>query len=138
MDRSDAGECRTNAVRLVFVFNAEAGLAHGLLDSIHKIISPSTYPCALCAITHGAVSMRRAWRLWLQRIDLPAQFFHRSDFRRAWPNERLDLPAILLEQNGQLTTLFAADEFSGVDDVNRLISVLETRLEKARHDHPTL
>jgi hypothetical protein len=37
---------------LLFVYNADAGLVTGLLDTLHKVLSPSTYSCSLCAITY--------------------------------------------------------------------------------------
>ena len=42
-------------MRLVFVYNANAGLVAGMLDSVHKVVSPATYPCSLCAVTYFAV-----------------------------------------------------------------------------------
>jgi len=51
--------------RLVIVYNANAGLMAGVMDSVHKIVSPSTYPCQLCAVTYGLTSMRKEWRAFL-------------------------------------------------------------------------
>ncbi len=38
---------------LLFVYNADSGLVAGLFDSAHKLLSPSTYQCQLCTLTHG-------------------------------------------------------------------------------------
>lgn len=35
-----------------------------MLDAAHKLISPATYSCSLCALTYGAVSMKRSWAAW--------------------------------------------------------------------------
>jgi hypothetical protein len=113
---------------LIFVYNAEAGIVAGIMDSVHKIVSPATYACDLCAITYGLASMRSEWRNWLRTLDIPVQFFHRPDFRAAWPDATIVLPAILRERGGQLETLVSADEFRSITQVNQLISLLEHKL----------
>jgi hypothetical protein len=115
-------------MRLVFVYNANAGLLAGVMDSLHKTLSPSTYPCDLCAITYGATRMKGAWRDWLARLELPTQFFHRPDFKATWPGVTEALPAIFLEQNERLSVLVAAAEFIGVKQVDELIALLESKL----------
>ena len=138
MDRGHANGCRTTAVKLIFVYNAEAGLVRGFMDSIHKTVSPSTYACDLCAITFGLTAMNREWRAWLQKLEIPTEFFHRAEFRKAWPNARFELPAILMENGAQLKAVMGAEDFAGIKDVDQLISVLEDRLAKVNHDYPAL
>lgn len=125
-------------MKLVFVYNAEAGLLRGFMDSVHKVVSPATYACDLCAITYGLTSMNPKWRAWLEQLDIPSAFFHRADFRNAWPDARFELPAILLQSGHRLTAIVDAEALMGIKDVDQLISVLECRLAKAKHDHPTL
>ena len=48
--------------RLIFVYNADGGRLAGLQDMFHKILSPATYSCSLCAVTYGATSMRPEWQ----------------------------------------------------------------------------
>lgn len=45
-------------MRLVIVYNANAGLLAGAMDSLHKLFAPASYPCKLCALTYGLLSMR--------------------------------------------------------------------------------
>lgn len=128
MDRLASRAGRRAPLRLVFIYNAEAGLAHGLVDSLHKLVSPRTYSCGLCAITHGFATMRPAWRDWLAKLDIPAEFFHRADFAAAWPGVEIALPAILIERRGMLEPIVSAAEFGEIDTVDALIAVLENRL----------
>ena len=37
---------------LIFIYNAKSGFINELVDIPHKIISPETYDCNLCAITY--------------------------------------------------------------------------------------
>ena len=46
-----------NHKELIFIYNAKSGLVNELLDFAHKIISPETYNCNLCAITYGTFAM---------------------------------------------------------------------------------
>ncbi|NJM95354.1 MAG: GTPase, partial [Acaryochloridaceae cyanobacterium CSU_5_19] len=38
--------------RLIFVYNANSGGINTALDIAHKLLSPSTYRCNLCRLTH--------------------------------------------------------------------------------------
>ena len=48
--------------RLLFVYNADSGLFNTMADIGHKIFSPQTYSCLLCALTHGYFRERDEWR----------------------------------------------------------------------------
>ena len=82
---------------LVFVYNADRGLFNMMADISHKVLSPSTYPCNLCALTHGAFSMRKEWRDFLAKIKPPLTFLHRDEFRKEFKLED-DLPAIYIKE----------------------------------------
>ena len=113
----------------MFVYNANAGIAAGIIDSIHKTVSPSTYECSLCAITHGAFAMDRRWKAWLKTLPMPVAFHHRPDFRAAFPKAKnVLLPAVLIERNGSLSPLLGPDEITGVASVDALIAALEGKL----------
>lgn len=114
--------------RLVFVYNADAGIAAALLDMVHKIAAPATYPCSLCGITYGAVAMRREWRDWLKRLAVTPAFYHRQDFRTAYPDAAdWPLPLVAVDRDG-LTPLVSASELDALPDLGALIVLLETRL----------
>lgn len=115
-------------MKLIFVYNAEAGLAAGVLDSIHKIVSPSTYPCSLCAITYGVVRMDPKWKAWLKAAPFESVFHHRPDFRAAYPRIEIDLPAILVSDGGEPEPLVLPTEFAGTPSIDALIALIEARL----------
>lgn len=113
---------------LIFVYNADTGPWNALIDSVHKIVSPDTYACDLCAITYGPLSMDREWRAWLKTLASPARFFHRDDFKAVWPDVNVKLPAILIENKGSVEVLVAAEDFSASMTVSELIAFIEARL----------
>lgn len=115
-------------MKLIFVYNANAGIAAGIMDSIHKTLSPATYACDLCAITYGALRMDPKWKAWLAAQPFDSVFHHRPDFRQAYPDVRVDLPVILVERDGRVETLVAATEFKSAPSVDQLIALIESRL----------
>jgi hypothetical protein len=119
-------------MRLVIVYNANAGLLAGAMDSIHKLAAPATYPCKLCALTYGLVSMRREWRAFLDGLGTELLFHHRPDFRAAFPQvAEWPLPLIAVEQDGQLTVLVRAADFASIADLPQLMAVVARRLPGA-------
>jgi hypothetical protein len=120
-----------NPRTLIFVYNANGGVFSALADAAHKLVSPATYPCSLCAITYGAVSMRGAWKAYLKRLGHEVRFYHRDDFARDWPGEAVPLPAILeVTPSGTLSTLIAKDDLDAVPSVAALIAMLDARLAR--------
>jgi hypothetical protein len=115
-------------VKLIFVYNAEDGLIHGMIDSIHKTLSPKTYACDLCALTYGAVSMKKTWRDWLRSLAIETQFYHRADFKAAWPEVNISLPAVMKEIEGGLEFVVPAQDLKAIKTVDDLIAVIEERI----------
>lgn len=114
---------------LIFVYNANAGVVAGLMDSVHKTLSPTTYACSLCAVTYGALSMRPEWRNWLKAQPWDAVFHHRPDFREAYPAfAGIDLPAVLRRDGAKVSLLLDAPSMRGLVDIPALIAEIETRL----------
>lgn len=114
---------------LVIVYNADEGLGAMLFDAVHKLVRPDTYPCDLCAITYGAVSMRAEWRDWLKAQPFAAEFYHRQDFARAFPAlSNLALPAILRRDDDTLTLLLGPQDMRADMGVAPLIAAVEAAL----------
>jgi hypothetical protein len=116
-------------LNLIFVYNAKAGVLNGVMDSIHKMVSPDTYECDLCAITYGLFAMNKHWRAYLKSLPMPAHFYHKPDFEAAHPAlGSVGLPIIGLESEKGVTLLLNADAIKGCPDVNALISTLDQAL----------
>ena len=111
---------------LVFVYNADRGLFNMMADISHKVLSPSTYPCNLCALTHGAFSMRKEWRDFLAKIKPPLTFLHRDEFRKEFKLED-ELPAIYIKdlRTDNLRPFLDArtlKTLTGLEDLKHMIS----------------
>lgn len=117
--------------RLLFVYNADGGLLPGLKDMFHKILSPATYPCSLCAVTYGATSMLPEWREFIKTLPVPVEFLHRDEFIRDYPQwQTHPLPAAFaVGEHGALTPSIEAPEMDAAD-LNGLMNVVRQRLRQ--------
>ena len=115
--------------RLIFVYNADEGVVAGLLDLVHKTVSPSTYQCSLCGVTYGPLGMKRRWRDWLKALPMEAVFYHRPDFRAAYPGlAAAPLPLVAIDRAGTASMLLDAATLATATDLDSLIALLEARL----------
>lgn len=110
--------------RLIFIYNAEGGIAQGIMDSVHKTLSPSTYACSLCAVTHGVFRMDPKWRAWLKALPVATEFYHKYDS----PFGDMALPAVLAERDERVETLLTAADLDRLNSVDALIAAIEARL----------
>ena len=110
--------------RLIFIYNADGGLLNMALDSLHKTLSPATYPCSLCAITYGSVRMDPKWRKWLKALVIPAVFQHKDDT----PHKHIPLPAVLAERGSKVEVLIDAPTLDSLGSLDALIALMEVRL----------
>ena len=67
--------------KLIFVYNADSGVFNLLGDMAHKMFSPKTYQCSLCALTHGNFGMRREFSDYLKTLPEPFEFLHADEFQ---------------------------------------------------------
>lgn len=123
--------------RLICVYNADGGVLKALKDAAHKIAAPATYPCSLCALTYGWVSMRSEWRRFLGSLPHAKVFHHRDDFALAFEGLQVALPAILLDE-GKIPPrmLVSATELDALPGLEALIALVEERLALARLGAP--
>ncbi len=111
-------------------YNAEDGLFNAINDWAHKFFSPSTYDCRLCHFTYGLAGMLKPWKEFLERHPFPTMFYHRPDFRRAFPEfAELKLPLILVERAGRAEILLTAAEIGETGGLEPLIARVQARLE---------
>ena len=109
---------------LAFVYNADSGVFNALADAAHKIFSPRTYRCNLCAITHSALGMRGEWRKFLGGLGRPLEFLHADELKARHGVVGVPLPAIFERKGENLTVLAGADSINAcrtMDDLKRLI-----------------
>ena len=116
-------------IELILVYNAESGFFNIIKDGLHKILSPSTYQCNLCALTYGTIMMKDEWRSFIERLEIPATFLHRDEFLKrleSHPHDvkNVNFPAIFLNKEGKITLFIGSDEINKCNTLNELIQLI--------------
>ena len=109
---------------LVFVYNADSGVFNALADAAHKIFSPRTYACNLCALTHTALGMRVEWKRFLEGLGRPLEFLHADELRSRYGLRDVPLPAVFEKDGASLRAAVSADEINAcgtLEELKRLI-----------------
>jgi hypothetical protein len=128
MDTVDAAKYPGGS--LVFVWNAQAGVLNALRDSLHKWISPDTYPCKLCLLTHGFAAEKHRWREFLQALDRPVYFYYRDRFEAT--GIRVDpapgAPAVLQRVDDKWHVVLGPSDLDRITSLQELIERLREEL----------
>lgn len=111
-------------MKILFIYNADSGKMNAMLDIAHKIISPSTYNCSLCALTHSALTEKDEWRSYKDTAKNELSFLHKDEFEKIY-TQRFDYP-VILDISGKPRVLLDADEINAMASVKDLINALET------------
>lgn len=120
--------------KLVFIYNADSGLVNSLLDGAHKIVSPATYACSLCRLTHGAVSEKKLWTQFREELKLAGknlQFLHKDEFRKVYKSKfghKFTFPILLVEGENGLEILVHTKELNTLDYTEELIALVRERM----------
>ncbi len=116
---------------LLFVYNADSGVFNTLSDMAHKVFSPRTYACNLCAITHSTFSMRDEWKAFIESLEIEPAFLHRDEFREAYPDDETPLPAAFMRHGADLTPLADAEAINACGTMGDLKTLIRKRFESA-------
>jgi hypothetical protein len=116
---------------LIFVYAVDGGLFNGITHYAHKIISPSTYPCNLCAVTNNMLGTKREWATFIRGLGIKTEFLHRDEFKESHPNaEQNKFPAVFRSTgDGDLEVLITSAEINECRDVSALISLVSERVK---------
>jgi len=128
-------------MNLVFVYNADSGVFNALSDIAHKLLSPSTYECNLCNLTHGYFQTREEWTTFLHDLDADIEFLHRDEFMKqhgAKENaENVEFPAIFVKDESELKLWIDKDvinKMSSTDDLMEMIRAALLRKQSGEHE----
>ncbi len=117
-------------MKLVFIYNANSGKLNAYLDSMHKILSPKTYPCSLCDITYGVFKENPTWKSFRESAKLDMKFLHIDEFKHVYKSkglQKFDYPVILIENSENLEVFIGKDELDELQSPEELIGLIESR-----------
>jgi hypothetical protein len=110
---------------ILFVYNADSGIFNTVTDIAHKIFSPATYSCNLCAITYGSFGIRTEWKEYLESLRADFEFLHRDELVEKYGRADVSLPAVLLKTEDTVQELIGTEEINrckSLEDLKQLIS----------------
>ncbi len=116
---------------LLFVYNANTDIKSAVFDYAHKVFSPSTYQCELCALTHHNLGERKAWKRFKKRTDVTMEFWYIKQFEGEF-NMRFDYPVVLRKREDGLHLFMSKAELQQLESVEELIGVLEQRTKRRK------
>lgn len=111
---------------LIFVYNADVKLSSAAFDFLHKIISPSTYPCKLCEITYGTFSMVKEWKDFLATLPVPVKLLHRDEWQQLTGRNEDTFPAAFLQKDNSYS-LWIATETMNTFELPELMQCIRSR-----------
>lgn len=112
------------AKQLVFVYNADSGMFNTLTDIAHKVFSPQTYECNLCAISHSYLSERSEWKEFIEELGVECEFLHRDEFLKKYTSEEKNFPVIFELIGDELKVQLSTDDINkckSMDDLKKAI-----------------
>ena len=109
-------------MKLIFVYNADSGMMNTVKDIGHKLLSPATYDCFLCSLTHGAFRENPEWKAFRNTAHCEMVFLHRDEFEKQY-NRTMEYPVVLKESN-ELEVAISKDQLSSFSALNHLIEAV--------------
>jgi len=91
-----------------------------VLDTAHKILSPSTYQCQLCQLSYGLVKENQAWKLFRESLNEEVVFLHRDEFEEQYA-QKFDYPILLRKSGDEIDVLLTDQQFNAASDTSALI-----------------
>ena len=114
---------------LIFVYNADSGKFNALKDSLHKLISPTTYDCKLCELTHGFFAEKSQWSDFLKEAKFKAEFLHKNEFISRFESYSThSLPAVFEMDGTKLRCLLNSCDFKNLNDLSELCVKIKSSL----------
>ena len=89
----------------------------------HKIFSPSTYQCHLCALTFGKFSVKREWKSFIESLVIKSVFLHKNQFLKEF-DLQFELPAVFLESAKGVKQIISRTELEScttLDELKKLV-----------------
>lgn len=117
-------------MELVFIYNAKSDKINKALDFAHKIVSPKTYACDLCNLTHGKFGEYERWKLFRKTHPYEMAFYYKDDYPKAF--EPSSYPCVLLITKEKWKVLLSKEDFKGIKDTGELIDLLKRELYRVK------
>ena len=120
--------CGEDESELIFIYNAKSGLVNEFLDFAHKIVSPSTYNCNLCALSYGNFTMKKKWSDYISSLPVRSTFTYKDKVSE-YGYDNIKLPSIIFQDKSKLEVIISSEEINKLKKIDQLINILSDRLK---------
>ncbi|APH39876.1 hypothetical protein BHR79_03945 [Methanohalophilus halophilus] len=97
-------------------------------DYVHKIVSPASYGCNLCAITYSSTGMKDEWKVFIEHLAVPIRFFHRDEFVENYGNMEPSFPCGYIETENGLELFISSEEMNKLNNIKELKTLVRTKI----------
>ena len=118
-------------MKLIFIYNANSGFLDKIIDGAHKILSPSTYDCNLCALTFGNFTEDELWKEFRKNTPVTMGFIYKDEFLQTYNFKNLHpltFPTILIETATNLELFISSEILNEMTTSKSLIEEITKRL----------
>jgi membrane protease subunit (stomatin/prohibitin family) len=113
----------------VFAYAVDGGTMSSIVNYAHKMVSPGTYRCNMCALTYGTFGTKKEWTKFIESLARETIFLHRDEFNERYPAVEDALPAVFVERDGTLSIVVDAREMSTAKTLDELIATIRRHVE---------
>ncbi|MDX2359769.1 MAG: GTPase [Crocinitomicaceae bacterium] len=111
-------------MELIFVYNAHTDPVSATVDYLHKVFSPKTYKCELCALTHHNLGQRSAWTQFKKESGAEMQFMYIKGFEKKFGGN-YTYPVVLEIKSDGLHQALNKNELADLNNVEGLIVAIK-------------
>ena len=110
-------------MKLIFVYNADGGMINVIRDIGHKLMSPETYDCFLCSLTHGTFKEDPKWKSFRQSSSIDMEFLHRDEFEQKYGMKHAY--PVILKQASQIEVVLSREQLGELNSLDDLILTIK-------------
>jgi hypothetical protein len=114
--------------QVLFIYNAKSNLWNKTFDFMHKIISPQTYNCNLCALTYNNFTEHKEWTKFRSSLSIDLKFLYSDKFENEFPLENTSYPVVYLKSNIGIKKLITSNEINAIENRQEFILLIKNRL----------
>ncbi len=112
------------------MYNTKSDVWTKYWNNIHKIISPETYPCSLCRLTHNNFSEKKKWKDFRKNTHFDFLFMYKNEFLELYSGnnfKNIKYPIVFEKETKDLKVVLDAEKLASIITVGQLIEFLQKK-----------
>ena len=118
--------------KIIFIYNSQSGLNNAMIDFFHKIISPKSYECNLCALTYNNIVKKKKWIKYLNSINRKIFFLYKDHLKELDLPKNTKLPAVFNEKNQLLINSNQINECKKLEELINLVKQITKKSSETK------